>query len=82
MGTMSRGSGGHPGTLVWVVGQARGLTWRCLGAQPWGWEPKSLTREAQAEMGWEVGAQWCEGPRSQDRPLLRRLDSDVLWQRG
>lgn len=82
VGTMSRGSGGHPGTLVWVVGQARGLTWRCLGAQPWGWEPKSLTREAQAEMGWEVGAQWCEGPRSQDRPLLRRLDSDVLWRRG
>lgn len=49
VGTMLHGSGGRPGTLVWVVGQARGLAWCWLGAQPKGWEPKSPSWEAQPD---------------------------------
>lgn len=39
-------------------------------------------KSAQAEMGWGFGAQWHEGPWSQDRPLLGGPDSDVLWRGG
>lgn len=85
VGTMLSGVGRHPGTLVWVVGQARGLTWCCLGAQLRGLGTQvpimggPAKRLAQAEVGGGLGAQWHGGLWSQDRPLLRGLGSDVLW---
>lgn len=73
--TMSSGSRGRPGTLVWVVGQARGLSWCWLGAQPRGWEPKSPSREARPRS--QPRQRWDGGWEHSDRPLLRELVSDV-----
>lgn len=52
-----------PGTLGWVVGQARDLAWCWLGAQARGLGTQVLVmgdparKSAQAEMGWGFGAQ-------------------------
>lgn len=65
-----------PGTLGWVVGQARDLAWCWLGAQARGWEPKSQSWETQPES--QPGQRWDGGWEHSDRPLLRELGSDVL----
>lgn len=43
---------GRPGTLVWVVGQARALRvpWCCLGAQPKSWELRSPPQRPSQEV--------------------------------